>query len=180
MLGALVAKNKSGKKTHLGSKELIDEYNDLNFLPYKLNNSLLTQREAVTYSYLVAAAQKHNLVVCVKPRIADFVSVTLDRYVKGSQFHRYFNRISAKHVDFLLCRGFDLKPVLAIELDDSSHSKIDRMERDEFVNLVYHVIDLNVIHLVGYITQEQIEAEIDNAIKGQLLTASSEKHNIVT
>jgi len=173
MLGAFAAIVGDKRKSRLGSKELIDEYNNLNFLPYKLNSSLLTKREAVTYNYLVPAAQKHNLVVCVKPRIADFVSVTLERYVKGSQFHKYFNRISAKHVDFLLCHGFDLKPVFAIELDDSSHDKADRIERDEFVDLVYHVIELDVIHLTGYITQEHIETVIDNAMKNKTLFVSS-------
>ena len=159
--GIIDSLRKRNRKESESSRVLIEEYEKMNFLPYCLNNSLLTKKEAVIYNYIVPIARRHNLVICVKPRIADYVSVTLNQYEKGTQFYRYFNRISNKHVDFLLCSGFTLKPVLAIEIDDTSHNRADRMERDNFVDLVYHVVELNVIHLDGFITQAQVEAEIN-------------------
>jgi hypothetical protein len=49
-------------------------------------------------------------------------------------FAVHFNRISAKHVDFLLCDPSDVSPVLAIELDDATHERADRRRRDAFLD----------------------------------------------
>ena len=91
-------------------------------MPYKLIPSLLTAREASFFVVLAPIAAELGLHVFVKPRIADFVGVTLDRYVKGSKFNTYFNPIAKKHIDFLLCDS-DFKPVAGFEVDDKSHSK---------------------------------------------------------
>jgi very-short-patch-repair endonuclease len=47
-----------------------------------------------------------------------------------------FNKIACKHVDFVLCDK-ELNILLAIELDDSSHNRQDRKERDEIVNAAF-------------------------------------------
>ena len=44
------------------------------------------------------------------------------------------NRINRKHFDFILCRPDDLTVLCAIELNDASHQRKDRQERDEFLN----------------------------------------------
>jgi len=56
------------------------------------------------------------------------------------------NKIIKKSVDFVL---YDkrYKPVLVIELDDSSHFKWDRIKRDEFVNAVMKDVGLRIIHI---------------------------------
>lgn len=97
-----------------------------------------------------------GLHVFVKPRIADFVSVTLDRYVKGSKFFTYFNPIAQKHIDFLLCDG-DFKPVVGFEVDDKSHSKPDRAARDSFVDGLYKCVGLPVFHVWQWDDREEIE-----------------------
>jgi hypothetical protein len=43
------------------------------------------------------------------------------------------NKISQKHVDFLVCRNDEWMPMLAIELDDS-HNDPKNFKRDMFVN----------------------------------------------
>jgi very-short-patch-repair endonuclease len=54
---------------------------------------------------------------------------------KGTEKRQtHFNRISAKHIDFVLCRADDVSPVLAVELDDASHDRDDRKDRDTFVD----------------------------------------------
>ena len=45
-----------------------------------------------------------------------------------------FNRIKAKHLDFVACDPSDMSIKFAIELDDSSHKETKRMERDAFLN----------------------------------------------
>jgi hypothetical protein len=66
-----------------------------------------------------------------KVRIADVVLP-----VKGldkSTWASVFNRIKAKHFDFVLCDPQTLKVKAVIELNDKSHSKSRRIERDELV-----------------------------------------------
>jgi len=62
-----------------------------------------------------------------KIRLADIFEVKkwLD---KGSR-QGAFNRITAKHVDFLIVRQNDGAPILGIELDDSSHESDVRKNR---------------------------------------------------
>jgi len=61
-------------------------------------------------------------------------------YVKSSdssKYRIYTNKIDRKHVDFLLCNPKAMRPFLGIELDDKSHQRDDRKERDQFVDQVF-------------------------------------------
>ncbi|MCX8062991.1 MAG: DUF2726 domain-containing protein [Anaerolineales bacterium] len=59
----------------------------------------------------------------------------------------YFNKISQKHLDFLVCASTTMKPLFGIELDDSSHMRNDRQERDDFVKSVCKVAGLPLLRL---------------------------------
>jgi very-short-patch-repair endonuclease len=117
--------------------------------PYKLNPSLLTNRETDFYRVLEYALKDQPYVIAIKPRIADFVNVTYNQRNNQKEFRFYFNKISAKHVDFLLCDE-SFYPVLAIELDDSSHNRSNRKDRDDFVNYLYKTVDLKVLRIYQY------------------------------
>ena len=45
-----------------------------------------------------------------------------------------WNRIHQKHVDIVLCQPDTLAVAGVVELDDASHRRKDRAERDEFVD----------------------------------------------
>lgn len=66
-----------------------------------------------------------------KVRIADVIEPAkgLDR----STWTRVFNRIKAKHFDFVLCDPQTLKVKAVVELNDKSHSTSRQIERDEIV-----------------------------------------------
>ena len=68
-----------------------------------------------------------------KMQIADMIDAT-DGY--GLKYRK--NKILPKHIDFLICNSY-LNPVLGIELNGSSHSRQDRIERDELVNDIFRV-----------------------------------------
>jgi very-short-patch-repair endonuclease len=57
------------------------------------------------------------------------------------------NRIDRKHVDFVLCDALTMAPLLGIELDDASHERKDRVERDEFVDRVFEAAGLPLLHV---------------------------------
>jgi Protein of unknown function (DUF2726) len=73
-----------------------------------------------------------SAVVCPKVRLVDLVrpSQEMDR----SKFQIAFNRVSAKHVDYVLLRPDDLGVLGVVELDDRSHGRQDRADRDVFVD----------------------------------------------
>jgi very-short-patch-repair endonuclease len=57
------------------------------------------------------------------------------------------NRIDRKHVDFVICDAATMRPLLAIELDDASHERADRIARDAFVDRVFETAGLPLQHV---------------------------------
>jgi hypothetical protein len=63
-----------------------------------------------------------------KVRVADVI--TPEKGMTRSDWQKAFNKISAKHFDFLLCAKDNLSFLCAIELNDSSHNSKQRRDRD--------------------------------------------------
>jgi hypothetical protein len=59
----------------------------------------------------------------------------------------HFGRIKTKRVDFVICKKDDLKPLLALELDGSTHEDEKRQERDSFVDSVFASVGLPILHV---------------------------------
>ena len=92
-------------------------------------------------------------------------------YAKTGDFGKnrsYTNKIDRKHIDFLLCDPKTLKPLLGIELDDKSHQRADRQERDDFVNHVFEAAKLPLMHISvqrGY-SQSELKSKISVYLSG--------------
>jgi uncharacterized protein DUF2726/topoisomerase-like DNA binding C4 zinc finger protein len=92
-------------------------------------------------------------------------------YAKTGDFGKnrsYTNKIDRKHIDFLLCDPKTLKPLLGIELDDKSHQRADRQERDDFVNHVFQAARLPLMHVSvqrSY-TQSELKSKISAYLSG--------------
>ena len=96
-------------------------------LPYAKKKYFFSAAERSFYEVLRRIVPTYT--VFAKVRLADLIYVT-----KGTgAWRQHFNRISAKHLDFVLCDA-KLAPIVAIELDDSSHDEEDRQSRDDFVD----------------------------------------------
>jgi hypothetical protein len=111
---------------------------DPDFYPYKLTRSLLTASERAFYVALVLAAGR-RYVVFAKVRLSDLCQ-DLDRWAETAAF----NQVSSKHVDFVLCDAATFRPVLAVELDDRSHLRANRRDRDALVDRVFRTMGLGV------------------------------------
>jgi hypothetical protein len=98
--------------------------------PYRPRDGLFTPTEARFLQALDAAVGGSHRVFG-KVRLADIVDV--DSSVGRAAWHSAFNRISSKHVDFVVCDGDTLRLVAAIELDDASHDAPRRQRRDHFL-----------------------------------------------
>lgn len=97
---------------------------------YRMQDQLLTPAER-SFLGVLASVISPNQHIIYKVRLADLI--TPAGGLRGSEWQRAFNRISSKHIDFVVCRSDDLSVFLTIELDDSSHQKKARVERDSFV-----------------------------------------------
>lgn len=127
--------------------------------PYK-KRYFLTKNELNFYKKLKPMSDKYNLCVMAKIRLADLVEV--DSY-KTKEFNKYFSKIKAKHIDFALSNPENLEIKYLIELDDSSHNKQDRIERDLFVNKICKETGYVLIRTHGDIMD--IEKIINNKYK---------------
>jgi len=97
---------------------------------YLKTEYLFTRYESNFFKLLLPIATKYNLYVFPKIRLADIVHVNQS----NKQFYTWFNKIKAKHIDFVLCDYTYCKPVILIELNDNSHYRQDRIIRDNFIN----------------------------------------------
>lgn len=98
-------------------------------LPYQKRTSLLTKSELEFYRALNEAVDGAWAVQAMV-RMADLIRVAPET----PKFQTWQNRIHAKHIDFLLCDHGTMEAKLAVELDDKSHQRPDRVNRDRFVN----------------------------------------------
>ncbi|GGM07102.1 topoisomerase [Pseudomonas asuensis] len=132
--------------------------------PYLLNEALFTPAERAFLTVLDEAVGE-DYRIFGKVRIADVASVKAIRDQKS--WYRAFNKISAKHFDYVLCDKDDLSFVAVIELDDSSHQRPDRQKRDIFVAGVCRAIALPLIQIPvrGAYSIAEVREEIMTALQ---------------
>ena len=101
----------------------------------KLYNAktILTDREYEFYKKLKPLADEYGLSIFTKVRLADLIEPKPK--AENPYWMECFNKIKAKHIDFALADE-ETAIVALIELDDTSHERPDRVERDDFVNAV--------------------------------------------
>lgn len=110
-------------------------------LPYRVRDDFLSQAEHSFYQVLRSMMGEH-FTICPKVNLRDIFYVA-----KVNDNYGAYNRINRKHVDFLICEPKTMSPKFAIELDDSSHKRSDRSERDQFVNKVFAQAGLPIVRV---------------------------------
>lgn len=94
---------------------------------------ILTDREFEFYERLRPVAEEFGLQIFTKIRLADLI--VPKPKAENPFWMECFNKIRSKHIDFALADE-NAAIVMLIELDDSTHDRPDRVERDDFVNAV--------------------------------------------
>jgi hypothetical protein len=118
-------------KTLLGGAGKERQREGANFL---LRDSLFTPAETAFLACLDAVVSS-EIRIFAKIRLEDIFAVEEEKDFSRRQSGR--NRISSRHVDFLLCRADDLAFLVAIELDDSSHARAGRGPHDAFKDKLF-------------------------------------------
>lgn len=102
---------------------------------YYKRNSVFNNSEKQLY-LLLKQRLGEDYILLSKVRIEDFIDIdqTISSWADRQSFRGF---IKSRHVDFLICDMATTKPLLAIELDGSSHFKLKRIERDNLVTDIY-------------------------------------------
>ena len=103
---------------------------------------ILTPFEYREYKKLKVAAERQKLQICPKVRLLDLIEPRKD----NPKFKTLLYKIQSKHVDFVLCDK-DLYVKAIIELDDNSHNRPDRVERDQFIDQILRSVGYIVVHV---------------------------------
>lgn len=106
--------------------------------------TLLSPAERSFYGVLRQAVGE-TYQVQVKVRLADLVQPASG--LSRSDWQAAFNRISSKHVDFVLVNPATFEVACALELDDSSHATDKRFERDAFLDAAFQSAGLRLLHV---------------------------------
>ena len=120
--------------------------------------------------------------IFAKVRLADIVDVQSGLSAPTRQ--SAFNRISGKHLDFIVCNANDLYIIGAIELDDKTHQGKGRQERDQFLDKTLEAAGIPILRIKAQSTYpiKEISSSIDSAfnIGGKVQFKDNQVLNDVT
>lgn len=118
LVGKFISNDSSGKEEV--KKKSLYKYNRKDFL--------ISRPEHEFFNILIEIlGSKYHIFTQVH------LPTILDNKVVGQNWKGAFSHINGKSVDFVICDKSYIKPLLAIELDDKSHDRLDRIERDSEV-----------------------------------------------
>ncbi len=95
--------------------------------------------------HTLTALYNDKYLIFVKPRVEDVLRVKSGLTRK----ERFTLRahIKSRHTDFLLCDRKTTEPIIAIELDGSSHNGNKRKKRDQMMDGIYASAGMVLIHI---------------------------------
>ncbi|OGF64997.1 hypothetical protein A2Z53_01300 [Candidatus Giovannonibacteria bacterium RIFCSPHIGHO2_02_42_15] len=112
---------------------------------YNRKNFFLTRAEHECYDALVeAVGTEYRIFAQVH------LPTLVDHTVRGQDWRAALAHINRKSVDFVLCDKAYLSPKLAIELDDKSHERSDRQERDREVERILREAGVPLLRLENH------------------------------
>ena len=125
-------------------------------------------RYAAVTTMLTATEQQFAVVLrdILPPEYQYMVQVSLHRvvHVRRMQTNRqwlnpHWNRIAQKSLDFVIVRATDTRIMLAIELDDASHERADRIARDELLDTIMHDAGVPLVHIPVRIMHDRVAVQ---------------------
>ncbi len=112
--------------------------------PYQMEKALFSPAERSFFGVLSQAVGDRAQVLG-KVRVADVIAPK--KGLSRSDWQKAFNKISAKHFDFLICNKDDLSVLCAVELNDSSHATKSRQQRDRLLEAACRSAGLPLIQV---------------------------------
>lgn len=112
---------------------------------YKRKNFFLTRAEHECFDALVSAVGNEYLIFAQV-----HLPTLIDNKVVGQNWRAAFRHINGKSVDFVLCDKSYISPKLAIELDDKTHERPERQERDVEVERILKEAGVPLLRLENH------------------------------
>ena len=125
-------------------------------LAFENRKELFSPAERSFYGVLQQALEE-SFVIFGKVRLGDVIEPA--RGLGRNLNQRALNKINRKHLDFVICRTEDLSLVAAVELDDSSHQRKDRADRDVFVDNALKSAGIPMVRFAAKRTYELAEVK---------------------
>ncbi len=112
---------------------------------YNYNRKLnfVTPTELEFFKILMAVVNREHYYIV--PQV--HLSCLFDYKIKGQNWYGAMQHINRKSVDYVVCTLKGLNPICAIELDDDSHLRKDRIERDKIVEERFKQADLPLLRV---------------------------------
>ncbi len=112
---------------------------------YKRKPFFLSRAEHECHDALVQAVSKDYLIFAQV-----HLPTIVDHKVTGQNWRGAFSHINGKSVDFVLCDKAYIAPKLAIELDDQTHERSDRQDRDKEVERILKAAGVPLLRLSNH------------------------------
>ncbi|MDD3304019.1 MAG: DUF2726 domain-containing protein [Clostridia bacterium] len=120
----------------------------------KLNDVILTYNERKYYHSLRKLLENTEYIIFSKVRLADIIK---------TYSNKHLNKVSGKHIDFLITDK-NTKPLLFIELDDSTHERAKNKENDVKKNYILSRVGIEIMRTdINHIENNLLE--IKNKLK---------------
>ncbi len=138
---------------------------------YEAVPGLLSAAERSFFGVL-RQALSNDYQIFAKVRLADIV-----RPVPGpsrSGWQAAFNRITGKHVDFVICDSASLMVRAVIELDDRTHQRFERSNRDSIVDAALSDAQIPVVRIQARASYApgQLRDQIESCLVGRKAESS--------
>lgn len=129
-------------------EEIKNDNNEIDYKTYyKPKEYITTKKESIFYNVLLEVTNELNYTLFAQVPLYAIVGMqnNLDASTKTS----YFNKISAKSIDFVIVDD-KCKILLCIELDDNTHKYKYRIERDKFINKLFEDLNIGLLRYPTY------------------------------
>ena len=128
---------------------------------YKKRDFFMTRAEHECYDALVSAVGSEYLIFAQV-----HLPTLVDNKVVGQNWRGAFRHISEKSVDFVLCDKAYISPKLAIELDDKTHERPERQNRDREVERILQDAGVPLLRLEnhGRFNPSELSQKIKDAL----------------
>ena len=112
-----------------------------NIYNYRAKSKIMTSAEMRFHTKLLEVFTDNRYYVYPQVHLATF----LEHKIKGQNWKGAFLHINGKSIDFLIVRKDNLSVVCAIELDDYTHDRVDRIERDKEIERIFEQAKIPLI-----------------------------------
>ena len=135
------------EKTIQNTKNINDTQINYNYF-YKPKRYVTTLNELIFYQTLLEICKELDLILFSQVSLYSIIEVKQN--LNKSLWAKYFNKINRKSIDFVLVDKTNCRIKLCIELDDKTHNKKNRIQRDLFINELFQQLHIKLLRYPVY------------------------------